>query len=78
MSKYQEALNFLDFYCEIRHVEQQDLLQELIDRETPKKPIELINDERSTTHNCCPKCEVEVDFRYCSDCGQRLDWSDEE
>ena len=89
MNKYQEALNRIkvhvpEYKLINNHIVEVDKhsdlckLQELVDRETPMKPIELINDERSTTHNCCPKCEVEVDFRYCSDCGQRLDWSDEE
>ncbi|WZU00638.1 hypothetical protein MGH68_13975 [Erysipelothrix sp. D19-032] len=43
-------------------------------KRTAMKPIELIDDERGTTHNCCPKCEVEVDAKYCSYCGQEIDW----
>ena len=85
MNKYQEALNYLDFYCSVRHTEQQDLLQELVDRETPRKP-----DEIEHQHFDCNKCKGsifplgeskswhKIFSPYHSQCGQKLDWSDEE
>ena len=76
MNKYQEALNYLDFHCNVRHTEQQDLLQELIDKETPRKPI-----IKSSGIERCGKCKYQYDPNndyYCSQCGQCRDWSKEE
>ena len=72
-NKYQEALNFLDWYCEVRHTEQQDLLQELVDKETPRKPY-YPNKYPSA---CCRKCFQNLgDNNYCRNCGQRVLWED--
>lgn len=61
-----------------------EILQELVDKETPKKP-------KLTIHNCfCPNCKeafgkkrIEEEslsgfkwFQYCPYCGQLLDWSE--
>ena len=78
MNKYQEALK------KLRKIEQTentwdencDVLQELVDKATPKKPI-----QKAAGRNVCPNCmrstAREVSPRYCSICGQRLDWSEE-
>lgn len=78
MNKYQEALE------KLREIEQTentwdvncDVLQELVDRATPKKPI-----QKAAKRIVCPNCERsiarEVSPRYCIVCGQRLDWSEE-
>ena len=82
MNKHQEALNFLDWHCEVSHVEQQDLLQKLVDKETPMKP------KRNLL--LCPTCNsdigVALDYsgeviskdNYCCECGQKIDWSDDD
>ncbi|MCK9482093.1 MAG: hypothetical protein M0R38_10095 [Bacteroidia bacterium] len=51
------------------------VIEKLVERDTPMMPvsesIELI----------CPKCREEQHtntVKFCSECGQRLDWSDEE
>lgn len=73
MNKYQEALNYLDWHCNVEHKEQQDLLQELIDRETPMKPY-YPNEYPSA---CCRKCFQNLgDNNYCRNCGQRVLWED--
>ena len=79
MSRFQEALNFLHWHCEVTHQEQQDILQELIDKETPMKPVIIFGTE------CCTKCKhcLEVNhvrFTRCNnvDCGQVVDWNDED
>ena len=83
-NKYQEALNYLDWHCSVEHKEQQELLQELVDKETPLRVIKL-KCYRNEEYNACPKCNTNVyidDHDYylerCDVCGQKLDWSDEE
>lgn len=55
-----------------------EVLQELVDKETPKKPIKKLYG-----HYKCPVCDNCWDPRdwkskYCELCGQRLDWSEVE
>ncbi|QIK70858.1 hypothetical protein G7062_11375 [Erysipelothrix sp. HDW6C] len=59
------------------------LLQKLVDKETPMNP----NFEEDTCTKSCPKCNgwsimdynyTMRAFNYCTDCGQKIDWSDEE
>lgn len=64
-------------------------IQELIDKATPIKP-DLEGDGYDGEGNIiydtaiCPICHrnFEIDYdehvRYCPDCGQKMDWSDEE
>ena len=74
MNKYQEALN----NCVNRWAPTKDwnLLKSLVEKATPKKPI-----QKAAGRTVCPNCERsiarEVSPRYCSVCGQRLDWSEE-
>lgn len=73
MNKYQEALN----NCVNRWAPAADwnLLKSLVEKATPKKPI-----QKAAGRTVCPNCERsiarEVSPRYCSVCGQRLDWSE--
>ena len=83
MNKYQEALNYLDFYCSVRHTEQQDLLQELVDRETPVKPIIKRSTHGHLMWGTCDVCKSEEAIWFgqrCNnnECGQKQDCSDEE
>lgn len=74
MNKYQQALN----NCVNRWAPSKDwnLLKDLVEKATPKKPI-----QKAAGRTVCPNCERsiarEVSPRYCSVCGQRLDWSKE-
>ena len=64
-----------------------DTLQELVNKETPKNPI--IQGCQVTIHYC-PNCKKELivtndgiviyktKTNYCDECGQKLDWSDED
>lgn len=87
MSKYQEVLNYLDWYREVSHTEhqkllQEKLLQELVDKEVP---IKLTN-KRPCFRGVIwgdYKCGNEIgynkylqDVNYRSSCGQKLDWRD--
>lgn len=85
MNKYQEALH------QLREIEQTEntwdenceVLQELVERATPKKPV-------ITIHNgFCPNCHQAFGlertkeamikprwFSFCPYCGQAIDWSE--
>ena len=91
MNKYQEALDYakkhLDSQLDLEKIE---VLQELVDKVTPKKAVKLPEIEYGYTHECpvCHQyvgtvCESEEGLyveenEYCCECGQKLDWSDED
>lgn len=94
--KYQEALNRIAKYCgvNIGSMLEDDLktLQELVDKETPKQPDEIIDSFCDDTweYYFCPRCGNEVEFcpicenevivsydTYCPFCGQALKWSEQ-
>ena len=54
---------------------------EALEKQIPKKPISLGEDiDRDVGQ--CPNCKDIIDtyedYKYCSDCGQAIDWRDEE
>ena len=64
-------------------------LQELVDKETPKEPILYTDEIHGEEKNICecPNCASFLGYEdeckeecyqslYCSNCGQRIDWSD--
>lgn len=99
---YQEALTNLktyivdyddefgeDVYLYESYKEEFDLLQELVDKATPKKPvIRGLSVDTHTAIHTCPVCDKELIMtnneiviyktktNYCDNCGQKLDWSD--
>lgn len=94
MNKYQKALDYLTFpiksilmssRCGGKTLtqEQIDLLQELVDKATPIKPIVIYDDElgqygeKIAIEEYCPICKEElhnVGGAYCHGCGQKIDW----
>lgn len=45
-------------------------------KQIPQKPIQIIYDHEFPFAKC-PKCEkVNSKTKYCSECGQRLDWGE--
>lgn len=56
------------------------LLQELVDKATPKKPIkDEVQDIRYVTKYICPNCGGKFTGKisdYCYHCGQAFDWSE--
>ena len=100
-NKYKNALNTIaelliqnnrtiDCLGETLLMEQTELevLQELVDKATPKKPIEMVIEEKYLEIYVvyqCPNCKKELfsstlisDNRFCRTCGQALDWSENE
>ena len=82
MNKYQEALNNVKrVYVESEHYDEEDirLLQQLVDKAAPKKPIKS-NNPLFDYMVFCPACNKSMSFKnyYCGSCGQAVDWSDED
>lgn len=88
MNKYQEALEkirLLDCYDEENFeikFENIPILQELVDRAIPKKPISVRTNNfgMGETIGNCHNCNrlVSQFEKYCADCGQAQDWSKDE
>ena len=87
MKKYQEALKRLRTNEYLTSREQRkyyNLLQELVEKETPMKPKSklygITGEGETFMYHYCPICgfySVEKDYaNYCPNCGQKLDWSD--
>ena len=75
---YQNALNYFDWYCEVEHRKEQNLLQELVDKEIPMK---LVGEMYHRRCRLCGNPNLNTKWtygNYCSGCGQKIDWSDEE
>ena len=93
MNKYQEALYIItDWFHSYenekgvivheRHItpkyeKAKTTLQELVEKETPKKVEYYYCDDG---YGSCPKCHwvLEHERSYCEVCGQKLDWSDKD
>ena len=84
MNKYEEYQKALDSICGRCYKDTEEhkkVLQELIDKETPKKPrVEKVwwaSDQYSNNHYC-PECNEPLDkfkHNYCNRCGCKIDWS---
>lgn len=86
MNKYQEALDNVkderqdiidisaDGYIPYTSLKDIKVLQELVDRATPKKYYQ--QDEYSP--RVCPVCYLDIGTYddFCSHCGQAIDWSE--
>lgn len=89
MNKYQEALKNVkevakwqqNTYVCYGYICDQDILalEELVEKATPKKPLGLSLTHDGRVGNCpfCKKLVRERSKNIC-ECGQKLDWSDEE
>lgn len=93
MNKYQEALKTIMWetdtnqrhhltgeYMLVRDIREDEcyLLQELVEKETPKKPYKY-TDNLGLEHEYCPICndkshKVYAKVPYCQYCGQKLGW----
>ena len=90
MNKYQEALDRIKNKVAIIDGEKMKIglaycntlpiLQELVDKETPKK-VKIKEFDNGEYGAYCPSCNSGMPFhwkmKYCPSCGQKLDWSDE-
>lgn len=85
MNKYQEAIeiikkNYPDSgYTMLRKA--LDLAIEVLEKATPKKPLEVFEFEFDVhLFGNCPICGEGCNsgMKYCGRCGQALDWSEED
>ena len=54
---------------------------EALEKQIPKKPEEIRHFRMCNSYaGLCPVCNggANSEFQYCGDCGQKLDWSEEE
>lgn len=64
---------------DLEYKEAIEVLEQLVDRNTPMLPIKLKWKTTENYYYICPKCEemVAASFEvFCQDCGQRIDWRD--
>lgn len=80
MNKYREALDYAKKHLDSKQdLEKVGVLQELVDKETPKKILRTVNDDGEPFfprgYGECPKCKTVVgcNNKYCRECGQRLE-----
>ena len=91
MFKYQEALDQLkhaaneyfvikeNYFAAEDMVENSNILQELVDKATPKKVTKVTYINSDNLSFDCPVCKTRVltCFKYCRKCGQRLEFGGE-
>ena len=87
MNKYEEAFHVVSMGDSFPGAEEQfekglEVLRELVEKETPKKPRPVFLPMAYIPHKC-PVCWSPVNYRkekfnYCPKCGQRIDWNEEE
>jgi uncharacterized protein with PIN domain len=91
LNRYQEALNNVKrVYVESDHYDEEDinLLQELVDKATPKKVCpkwrtgydpKLYYPKSFHCPSCGRKLRIDQFYKWCPDCNQALEkWSDED
>ena len=90
MNKYKEAYDFILTATNGGEgmVKEMNIIRELVEKATPKKPIDI--QCPVVIWGLCPTCMGELNpfcgmpnrvfrsDRYCRDCGQALDWSEED
>lgn len=79
MNKYEKAFNHLREHASFDTVDEMIDIKELVERATPMQP-EFNHDEDTYECPCCGKTyETYYDGylkKFCSECGQALDWSE--
>ena len=82
---YKDAIrgmqNIKELYAIInKDYECAEMAIEALEKQIPKKPTHQYARLGIIVEGCCNSCEASVlpHMNFCNECGQRLDWSDEE
>ena len=71
-------------YCtmEVATKEDYEELQEMLEKQIPRKPITIYDHVDDMNKPCCPRCELSPRVyrgeKYCTECGGKIDWRVEE
>ena len=86
--KPEEVKDALDYFKRRKEMYLDDLIQkrenvaiQALEKQVPKKPEMHIGDYEFERWPICPKCKGELHpngEKFCSDCGQAIDWGNEE
>lgn len=84
IAEFKERLAITDYKELIpEYYEAMELAIEALDKQIPKKPVSKY--KYRDGENVCPSCETENRYRivmfwekFCPDCGQAIDWEEEE
>lgn len=76
-----QCSNECDFYKS--KLEDYEVLKELVEKATPKKPTNIESHEKHDllfVSGKCPVCRdwVNDSMSYCEHCGQKIDWGEED
>lgn len=58
-----------------------DMAIKALEKQIPKKPLQIITDDNEYICMICPSCRqiaVALNAIHCWNCGQKLDWSEED
>lgn len=88
MNKYQDAKNYINKILENPKWSRVDIewqaideIKELLDKETPAKPIPCFTTHQTIKWWACPRCNTEMLFENqgCrnNDCRQKIKWSND-
>ena len=73
-----------DYTWTLSDTEEYELVKQALERNTPKKIIQTSNEQDFSLFDC-PSCDTTMyyesapyDWKYCIECGQKLDWTDED
>jgi hypothetical protein len=79
IEQFEERLSISDYRCAIpEYYNAMELAVKALEKQIAKKPTSF-NGKIFNVRNC-PKCRIVLtdETNYCSECGQKLDWSGED
>ena len=78
--KYINLKRVHPFYSWEEMAEVRNMAIEALEKQMPKKPLDKT--KSTDDYGYCPNCKTIIDnysdFKFCSTCGQAIDWSDVE